>query len=161
SSDNALLKWLRLELTDPTRLPDFYWKVRPSDPNQPQLLFAPGEWKLFVSDQALHNSNTPTRGVLAGTPDVVGLSNQVAANAQSKVAIPISNGEILYEGLIVTADQSQETIRLTDVNFDYNAIDAASRLRAIYDLPAPRADDPDVIEDSDRLTGRVPSSDGK
>ncbi len=160
-SDDALLKWLRLELTDPTRVPDFYWKVRPSDPNKPQLLFAPGEWKLFVSDQALHNPKTPTRGVLAGTPDVVVTAEGVTAEAKSKVPNPIPNGDIRYEGLIVATDRSQETIRLTNVRFGYDAIDAASRLRAIHDLPVPRVDDLDAIEDGDRLTGRIPSSDGK
>ncbi|MBC7821972.1 MAG: hypothetical protein IAG10_34225, partial [Planctomycetaceae bacterium] len=40
--DIPMLHWMRLELTDPRRLPEFHWRVKPSVPTDPELNFAEG-----------------------------------------------------------------------------------------------------------------------
>ena len=165
-SEQAKLRWLRLELTDPLRLPHFNWLVKPNDPSKPTLQFASAEWKLFISDQSLVEPTTPTRGVLAAAPTVTLERDKIIALAVADNPAPMPSGSLKYEAKTDTHDPAElsESITLTDVLLAYDAVDAAARLRSIESVPAPRSDafdNPDEIEDRDRLRGDIPRSDGK
>ncbi|MBC7818686.1 MAG: hypothetical protein IAG10_17490, partial [Planctomycetaceae bacterium] len=123
-----------------------------------------GEWRLFVSDQSPRNTQTPPRGVLAGSPKVKLLQGQLKAEItqDAETATSSPRGKLIYR-----ADRQvkafDETMSLEDVEFAYDPFETAHRLRAVALLPTPRTDDFDsapLISDGASLTGQVSSSDG-
>jgi hypothetical protein len=156
------IKWLRLELADLDRLPKFHWLLPIAQPIaqlQSKLVFAENEWRLYISDQSIAEPQTPTRGVMSSTPTVTIDREKVEIKGSDKNLNPTPNGTASYDWSVVSPT---EKWTLSNIELTYNPIDVANRLRSIYGLRAPRTDDIDSndIQDSARLTGQIPTSDG-
>jgi hypothetical protein len=155
NGNTALLNWQRLVLTDPTRLPEFWWYLSPGDTTT--IRFAEGEWRLLFADQDLTAKDNPTRGVLDGAPKVTITNTEVKAVLGTGST---STSKGVYTANRLSDSAYDEKWSFADLHFGYDAVDTASRLRRTLGIPTPRIDDRDELSNSDALTGSLAVSDG-
>ncbi len=165
-SKKPLLRWSRLDLADPMRIPEFQWRATRSVPKE--FEFAQGMWRLTLSDQASGMTGIIPRSVLVTSPriGIKATGNQFEVRAK-----PDGGGDLLWDSLSTvrpeaeykaTFDQQKgwsENVSLRRVELGYDAVEVARQLRTQYGLRTPRTDDFETPTSSDLLAGTAPVAD--
>ena len=148
------LRWASLELADPGRLPEFFFRIAPPLARPTSVLrFVPGEWRLTLADQTPGLPAAAPRGTLSAKPDVELTADALiawAGDADPSRDFEPDDPLAIYSAEISTSanlPEWTESIRLTRVRMGYDAVEVAARLRRAYGLPAPKADDVDAPGD--------------
>lgn len=165
-SKKPLLRWSRLDLADPTRIPEFQWRATRSVPKE--FEFAQGMWRLTLSDQAAGMPGILPRSALVTSPRI---GIKASGNQFEVKGKPDGGGDPLWNSLgpvrpeaeyKATFDQQQgwsENVSLRRVELGYDAVEVARQLRTQYGLKTPRTDDFETPTSGDLLAGTAPAAD--
>jgi hypothetical protein len=165
-SKQPLLRWSRLDLADPTRIPEFQW--RSTRNLLKEFEFAQGMWRLTLSDQASGVTGVIPRSSLVTSPQI---KIKAAGNLFEVQGKPEGGGDSLWDALSTVRPEAEykatfaqqtgwsENVSLRRVELGYDAIEVARQLRPQYGLKAPRTDDFEASTSSDLLAGTAPAAD--
>lgn len=164
-SKKSLLRWSRLDLADPTRIPEYHWRATQNQATE--FEFGQGMWRLTLSDQAAGMSGIIPRGALIAGPQVT----IRASGQQFEVSVkPVRDGDSLWDSFttlrpeaeyLANLDQQNnwsESVTLRRIELGYDAVEVARRLRAQYGLKSPRTDDFESPTSADLLAGTAPAA---
>lgn len=171
------LNWSSLELTDPNKLPQFAWHLTSTSATftpTVRFRFDSGQWRMQFADQPQGLENISPRGVLSTMPEVsVSDPRTITGKPQIEVTLKPSAGARVVRADAPLAkytatplegsDEFEESWSISQLSFEYRALEVARTLRELHALPTPRRDERDLsdVTSSDLLAGSSNYSDGK